>query len=240
MHFDTIATYIEHTSITERVANRLRIAIVKGDLQAGAKLTEQKVSKMLNVSTTPVREAFRTLEAENLLVHNPYSGVTVAEITPKYLVDICEMREMLDKCSADLIISNVNDEDIQYLKGIIIQLKELNPKTIHMENPEESEKFIKIEAGFHIYLSHITKNLELENIMRGLLKKAHIFRLMLVATFSNTNHMEETIDELSRIVSALEGHDKAAFIEAVSAHYARSINENIELLKILKESKNIE
>ncbi|GFI62220.1 hypothetical protein IMSAG049_01396 [Clostridiales bacterium] len=191
---------------------------------------------MLNVSTTLVREAFRTLEAENLHIHNPYSGVTVAEITPKYLVDICEMCEMLDKCSADLIISNVNDEDIQYLNSIIIQLRELNPEIIHMENPEESEKFIKIEAGFHIYLSHITKNFELENIMRGLLKKAHIFRLMLVATFSNTNHMEETIEELNNMVLAIENRNKAAYINAVSNHYARSISENMELLKILKET----
>ena len=69
---------IEHTSITEKVVNWLRISIIKGDLVSGTKLTEQKVSKMLNVSTTPVREAFRILEAENLLIHNPYSGVCVA------------------------------------------------------------------------------------------------------------------------------------------------------------------
>lgn len=238
MQFDTINTYIEHTSITERVANKLRISIIKGDLPSGTKLTEQKVSKMLNVSTTPVREAFRTLEAENLLIHSPYSGVAVAEITPKYLVDICEMRELLDKSSSDLIIGNVTNDDIKYLNTIIDKLKMLNPKIIHMENPDESERFIKIEAEFHIYISHISQNLELENIMRNLLKKAHVFRLMLATTFSDTNHMEQTISELNNIVLALENRDKEAFINSISAHYERSKNKNMELLKILKSESN--
>ena len=39
-------TRIEHTSITEKVSNWLRISIINGDLKSGTKLTEQKVSKL--------------------------------------------------------------------------------------------------------------------------------------------------------------------------------------------------
>lgn len=237
MQLDIMPNHIEHTSITEKVANWLRISIVNGDLIPGTKLTEHKVSKMLNVSSTPVREAFRTLEAENLLVHNPYSGVMVAEITPKYLVDICEMRKMLDLCSVDLVMANACEEDIQKLSCIIDSLKELNPKNIHMGNIEESEKFIKIESNFHIAVSHITCNIELENIMRNLLKKAHIFRLMLVSTFSDTDHMEQTINELNDILISIKNRNKKAFIAAVTKHYERARNDNMELLKVLDWEK---
>ncbi len=226
---------IEHTSITEKVANWLRISIIKGDLVSGTKLTEQKVSKMLNVSTTPVREAFRTLEAENLLIHNPYSGVCVAEITPKYLVDICEMRKMLDIGSADIIMKNVTQEDIDRLNSIIEELKSFDSNGICMENVDESERFIKTEAQFHIAVSHITHNMELENTMKILLKKAHIFRLMLVSTFSKTNHMELTIEELIRIVDAIKNKDKKEFIDGVTEHYERSESKNKDLINLLKE-----
>ncbi len=226
---------IEHTSITEKVVNWLRISIIKGDLVSGTKLTEQKVSKMLNVSTTPVREAFRILEAENLLIHNPYSGVCIAEITPKYLVDICEMRKMLDIGSADIIMKNVTDEDIKKLYDIIDKLKSFDSNRICMENIDESEMFIKTEAEFHIAVSHITQNMELENTMKILLKKAHIFRLMLVSTFSSTNHMELTIDELIYIVEAIKKKDKKSFIDGVTKHYERSESKNMDLIKLLKE-----
>ena len=232
-------TRIEHTSITEKVANWLRISIIKGDLVSGTKLTEQKVSKMLNVSTTPVREAFRTLEAENLLIHNPYSGVCVAEITPKYLVDICEMRKMLDICSADIIMKNATDEDIEKLYGIIEQLRSFDSQGISMDNVDESENFIKTEAEFHIAISHITQNMELENTMKAMLKKAHIFRLMLVSTFSKTNHMQLTIEELIRIVDAIKNRDKQEFIDGVTEHYERSESKNMDLIKLLKEYKGI-
>ena len=56
-------TKIEHTSITEKVANWLRISIIKGDLKSGTKLTEQKVSKLLDVSTTPVRKKTNSAKA---------------------------------------------------------------------------------------------------------------------------------------------------------------------------------
>ncbi len=234
-------TRIEHTSITEKVSNWLRISIIKGDLKSGTKLTEQKVSKMLNVSTTPVREAFRTLEAENLLIHNPYSGVCVAEISPKYLVDICEMRRFLDIGSSDTIMENATEAHIEELYEIIDGLRNFDPMGIGMEKIDETERFINEEEKFHLGVARITGNMELENMEKILLKKAHVFRLMLVSTFPSTNQMELTLNELVRITEAIEKKDKKAFIDGVTEHYGRSESKNRELINLLKDysGKNV-
>lgn len=234
-------TKIEHTSITEKVANWLRISIIKGDLKSGTKLTEQKVSKLLDVSTTPVREAFRTLEAENLLIHNPYSGVCVAEISPKYLVDICEMRKFLDIGSSDIIMKNATKEDIDNLYSIIDGLREFDPSEIGMENVNVTERFIREEEKFHLGVARITGNMELENMEKILLKKAHVFRLMLVSTFPKTNQMDLTLKELVYITESIEKKDKESFINGISEHYGRSESKNRELINLLKDysGKNV-
>ena len=73
--------------------------------------------------------------------------------------------------------------------------------------------------------------------MRNLLKKAHIFRLMLVSTFSDTDHMEQTISELNEILISIKNRNKKSFITAVTKHYERARNDNMELLKVLDWEK---
>jgi DNA-binding GntR family transcriptional regulator len=62
----------------DAVAERLRSEIYGGSLAAGTPLQQEEVAARLAVSATPVREAFRALEAEGLLESRPHHGVVVA------------------------------------------------------------------------------------------------------------------------------------------------------------------
>jgi DNA-binding GntR family transcriptional regulator len=62
----------------DAVAERLRSEIYGGSLAAGTPLQQEDVAARLAVSATPVREAFRALEAEGLLESRPHHGVVVA------------------------------------------------------------------------------------------------------------------------------------------------------------------
>ena len=52
---------VEAAPIRDQVADILRKRIISGDLANGEKLSERQISAELNISTTPVKEAFRLL-----------------------------------------------------------------------------------------------------------------------------------------------------------------------------------
>ena len=58
---------VEAAPIRDQVADILRKRIISGDLANGEKLSERQISAELNISTTPVKEAFRLLQAYFLL-----------------------------------------------------------------------------------------------------------------------------------------------------------------------------
>ncbi len=226
MQNEVPAQQLERYSMADRVANWLRWSIIKGELTPGTRLTEARIKEAFNVSATPVREAFRILQVENLLIHNAYSGVTVAEISPKYLSDVCEMRALVDLFSFDLIMKNLTPEGLDKLRATLDQVKQFDPQNIHINNSAEAEKFVLTELEFHACVSSLTGNYEIEATMRNLCKKAHIFRLMMATTFAKSTRLNDTIHELEDIYNAISNRNKAAFETAIRTHYERSRTES--------------
>ena len=68
---------IERLPLSEQVYLTLKTAILTGELMPQEKLNEVKIAEQLQVSATPVREAFRKLAKDNLVVIVPWKGVTV-------------------------------------------------------------------------------------------------------------------------------------------------------------------
>lgn len=64
-------------SLREHVHRALRQAILSGRFESGSRLNERRVAEQLGVSTTPVKEALRQLEADGLVETKPRSGVIV-------------------------------------------------------------------------------------------------------------------------------------------------------------------
>lgn len=64
---------------TDSVYAHLRRAIVAGTLSPQTPLRQERIAAGLGVSATPVREAFRRLEAEGLVRRDPHRGVVVGD-----------------------------------------------------------------------------------------------------------------------------------------------------------------
>ena len=80
----------------ERSADAIRELIVTGRLDPGQRLSEQAVSESLDVSRNTLREAFRILVHEGLLVRRPNAGVAVARPTLADIVDIYRVRRLIE------------------------------------------------------------------------------------------------------------------------------------------------
>lgn len=84
---DTIATRISKT-LAER--------IISGAIEAGSRLRQDHVAEEFGASHVPVREAFRLLESQGLVVSEPRRGVRVAGFTLEEVREVAEMRAALE------------------------------------------------------------------------------------------------------------------------------------------------
>src|SRR3990172_11947171 len=80
----------------EFVRGVLRRAILNGELASGSRLVQAELAAMLDVSTTPVREALRDLATEGLVQFDPHRGAIVSELSSEDVHAISAFRTVLD------------------------------------------------------------------------------------------------------------------------------------------------
>src|ERR671919_619099 len=84
------------TSTAERVSDILRSRIAEGFFLPGARLPEDSIGGALGVSRNTLREAFRLLAHERLLVHELNRGVFVRQLAPEDLSDLFQVRRLVE------------------------------------------------------------------------------------------------------------------------------------------------
>ncbi len=87
---------LDRSSTSERVADVLRRRITEGDLRPGTRLSEEQLVAVLRVSRNTLREAFRLLTHEGLLVHLLHRGVFVPELDEADRVDLYRLRRTIE------------------------------------------------------------------------------------------------------------------------------------------------
>lgn len=108
------AQLFERSSTAERVADILRRKISEGQLPPGARLSEEQLIEVLGVSRNTLREAFRLLTHERLLVHKLHRGVFVRELTEGDLVDLYRLRRAVE-CD---VVRSLTDLDPTMLRPL--------------------------------------------------------------------------------------------------------------------------
>lgn len=94
---------MNYKSVTESIVDKLREEIVSGRLPAGGKLSEVELAERLGISRPPLREAFRRLENESLVVSVPRKGSYVAEMSVEDCGQINRARMMLECTAVDVL-----------------------------------------------------------------------------------------------------------------------------------------
>ena len=118
----------------------MREAIRSGKIRPGEHLREADVANWLNISRTPVREAFHRIISEGLLTNGPWNGVMLADLDAQQLVQLYAVREVLEGAAAALAAKHATKAEIQLL--LRIAAAEASEK----HNPE---KLVVINGELH-------------------------------------------------------------------------------------------
>jgi DNA-binding GntR family transcriptional regulator len=108
----SVLTPARRMSLGEDVADRIRQAILLGELNPGQHLREEELAERLDVSRGPVRDAFVLLEREGLVRSLRHRGVTVVDLTRNDLNEIYTLRSALEPLATTLAIERATPGDL--------------------------------------------------------------------------------------------------------------------------------
>lgn len=108
-------------SLAARIASDLAQRIVTGVLVPGAPVRQDHVAAEFGASHVPVREAFRTLEAQGLLVSEPRRGVRVAPLEPEHVLEITAMRAALEALALRQGFARLAPADLDEAEAALVE-----------------------------------------------------------------------------------------------------------------------
>ncbi|WP_420004374.1 GntR family transcriptional regulator [Arenibacterium sp. LLYu02] len=176
-----------------------------GGLMPGDRLRETELATRLGVSRTPIREAIRQLEADGLVAHVPRIGASVRQLDYAEVMELYEMRAVLEGTAARLAARAASEVEMQ-------ELIVLNDQLAEAGNSPEAARLNRI---FHATLLDAAKNRFLSRSMLSLQKALLILG---PSQLSNTARSTEAVEEHRRIMVALAARDGAAAEVEMRAH----------------------
>ena len=148
----------------------IRDLIVSGELEAGQKLVEKKLASILGISAIPLREAFRVLEAEYLVLNIPRKGVYVTELSIEDLQKAFQAREMIE-C---YVIKILMEKNIRELPEVASVVNSTLPPFIPVHKSRMDKlQYYKTWANFHRKLLEASNNILLINLYSSISSLLH-------------------------------------------------------------------
>jgi DNA-binding GntR family transcriptional regulator len=108
------------------VHDRLRAAILRGDLPAGDTTSQVTLARDLDVGRTPLREALRMLQREGLVVSEPNRRVRIAELSSSDAEELYVMRIALEAVAVRITVPTLGSSDFAELEGLMAQMDHYN------------------------------------------------------------------------------------------------------------------
>jgi DNA-binding GntR family transcriptional regulator len=114
---------IGRLSLREQVRDLLLDRILSGAYPPGSRLVETRIAEELGVSQAPVREALRDLEQLSCVVHEPFRGCSVRELSAADLLEAYPVRSALEGLAARLAAARVSDEQLERLGELVESMR---------------------------------------------------------------------------------------------------------------------
>lgn len=207
-------------TLADRVFHEIQSAIVKGELQPGAKMSEAELAARYGVSRGPLREALRRLEGRKLLTRIPHVGVRVVSLSFPELIHIYQVREALEGLAARLAAEHMSPEEVQGLKALLAE----HEKQAELQ---QGRAYYQEEGDFdfHYRIVQGSRNEVLSQMLCGeLYHRVRLYRYQFSVT---EGRPQKAFGEHHRIIEAIEVRD-GEMAEILMRRHIGSARKNIE------------
>ncbi len=214
-YFENLGSYL---SLKDRVYQNVKFQIIRGTLKPGTRLPEVELSKAMNISRAPIREAFNRLEKEGFVTILPRKGATVSKITAQAIEDIFEIRESLESLAVKKSIGKISIEKLEKVGDGF--KKFINKST----NAENCIQYLALDKKFHDLLSQNCGNKKLIELLANLQEQIHWLRNISLKRITFSGSVKEHL----AIIEALKKNDIKLVAKALILHLDRAKRSSLE------------
>lgn len=210
-----LATGTTERGLAEQAYITLRDAILAHELSPGTRLSVPVVAEQLGISRSPAREAIARIAHEGLAHVSPNRGAVVADVAPADLVEIYELREVLEGLACRLAATTMTLDRVAHLHSLLEQ-------HANAVSDNDVERHFDLDASFHAAIREIAGSERLSTSLETLQGQ---IRLAMHTTRRSPGGMAQALSEHRLILAALESGNPVVAEAAGRAHIARLLNE---------------
>ena len=196
--------------IADEVYGELRREILSGVLTAGSRLSVPAISERIKVGRSPVREAVLRLVQERLASEEPRRGAVVAQVGPRELAALYEVRLVLEGLAAQLAVENAGQSLVRALRGVL----EEHARAVESNDLARHEE---LDIKFHSLVRHAAQNPELIRFLDDI--QAQVRLAMQTTRVLGGPH--QALEDHRIILEAIASGNPEVAEKAARAHVAR-------------------
>jgi len=185
------------TSLRQQVYEYLRNKIQEGELRPGSSVRLERLSRELNISKTPLKEAFIKLEHEGFVDILPRRGIVVKGLTHQDIKDYYDIIGSLESSIVLLIFDQITGDHIT-------RMRNYNEELLKALEGEEFDKYYQLNLDFHDVFLSLSPNLTLRRFIMPFKQRLY--------DFPRRHYWKEwellNIEEHQRFIACIEKGDR--------------------------------
>ncbi|MDB4829960.1 GntR family transcriptional regulator [Paracoccaceae bacterium] len=202
------------------IYQKLLAAIENGDLRPGDRLLETDLAQRFGVSRTPIREAIRRLETDGLVAHKPRVGAMIRVLAQQEIVELYEMRIVLEATAAQMAAKHASKAEIHTLKTLNAQM---------MQVATDPYKVVMLNRKFHGCILSAARNRFLAQSHNSL---SHALVLLGKTTLESSERVKDVVSQHDAIVEALKSVQPETAAKLMRTHMEASLEHRLNALQL--------
>lgn len=222
---------ISKKATSDIVYRSLKNDILHLALPPGSSISEIETAAKYNVSRTPVRDAFKALESEELLEVRPHIGTFVSYIDMNKVSDMIFIREVMEQAVLKLFSNSYTQAQILKVR-LALKEQENLLKSRNSLPPEEHNllgtRFLHLDNEFHRMLFDLAGK---GTIWRMLISNANQYeRFRALINFGEDNMLDNLYQQHCDIAQAIVNKDTEGLSQLISSHIYSGFAGNADIL----------
>ncbi len=225
---DSSSSVIHFGHVQETVVDRIRDMIVSGQLKPGDRLRQDELATTFGVSTMPIREALRQLQAEGLVTFQPRRGAAVASLSVSDYEEIYRIREELEILACRWAAEDFERIPIDELRRLQAEIEEAEA------HPEDLYPRLQLVRDFFFTIFEASEKEHLLRILSSLWDLSQQYRRY----FSSIPQIvPQRLENYRSVLRACEARDPEGLIMAVRNIHDFGRSTRVELVREQERKK---
>ena len=207
-------------TLADSLLERLRKAVVEGEIAPGSKISEPELARHFGVSRGPLREAIGRLEAIGLVTRRANVGARVVTLSADGLIEIYQVREALEGMAARLAAERMTEQETDAMKNLLV----MHHKQVELD---DGQAYFQKEGDldFHYRIVQGSRNRRLIGILCDDLY--HLARMYRFQFGMASRRARKALEEHGQILEAIADRDGES-AELLMRRHIRASRRNVE------------